>query len=169
MFPTLPHLIVTDPRPQAAMPCDSETGASRTHLSLRLQWTTTHPTLDALFWDNVFSVDITPTEGLSIVTDLVNSPSKISEARSLQGDQAQSLIDLIDRVSDSSKRTSVPRILIMSYSSSRLRTSTRNCLCGARGWFTRSAKPAGFYPPRMSFNQSPSVSASTSGAAALRK
>jgi hypothetical protein len=45
-------------------------------------------------------VDITSTEGLSNVSTLVHSPSKIAVARSFRGDKAQSFINLIDRVSD---------------------------------------------------------------------
>ena len=62
--------------------------------------------LDALFWDAIFSMDITSTEGLSRMSTLIHSPSKITTARSLQGDDAQRLINLIDRVSDSRRRTS---------------------------------------------------------------
>ena len=58
-------------------------------------------TLDALFWDTIFSTDITSAEDLSNVSTLVHSPSKITVARSLQGDNAQRMIDLIDQVSDS--------------------------------------------------------------------
>ena len=58
--------------------------------------------LDAHFWDTIFSVDITSTQGLSKVAALVHSPPDITVARSLRGDQAQRLIDLIDRVSRSS-------------------------------------------------------------------
>jgi hypothetical protein len=45
-------------------------------------------------------MDTTSTEGLSNVSTLVHSPSKIAVARSFRGDKAQSLINLIDRVSD---------------------------------------------------------------------
>lgn len=65
---------------------------------------------DTLFWDTIFSMNITSAECLPNISTLVHSPSKISEARSLQGDQAQSLIDLIDQVCDSGRRPSVPRV-----------------------------------------------------------
>ena len=58
-------------------------------------------------------MDITSVEGLSDITMLVQSPSKIHVARNLVGDQAQSFIDLIDQVSDLGKPPSVPRVLIM--------------------------------------------------------
>ena len=54
--------------------------------------------LDALFWDAIFSMDTSSAEGLSNISILVHSPSKITMARSLQGDDAQRLINLIDRV-----------------------------------------------------------------------
>jgi hypothetical protein len=57
--------------------------------------------LDALFWNTILSTDITSAGDLSNVSTLVHSPSKIAMARSLQGDDAQRMIDLIDRVSDS--------------------------------------------------------------------
>jgi hypothetical protein len=61
-------------------------------------------TLDALFWDAIFSMDITSAEGLSNISTLVRSPPKVAVARSLRGDDAQRVIDLIDRVSDSGRR-----------------------------------------------------------------
>jgi hypothetical protein len=61
-------------------------------------------TLDTLFWNAIFSMDITSAEGLSNISTLVHSPSKIAVARSLRGDNAQRVIDLIDRVSDSGRR-----------------------------------------------------------------
>ena len=45
-------------------------------------------------------MDITSTEGLSNVSTLIHSPSKIAVARSFRGDKAQSFINMIDRVSD---------------------------------------------------------------------
>jgi hypothetical protein len=60
--------------------------------------------LDTLFWDAIFSMDVTSAEGLSNISTLVHSPSKITAARSLQGDKAQTFIDLMDRVSDLGKR-----------------------------------------------------------------
>ena len=62
---------------------------------------------DALFWDTVFSTDATSAEGLSNFTTIVHSQLKISEAKGLCGDQAQSFIDLTDQVSDPGKRLSV--------------------------------------------------------------
>jgi hypothetical protein len=61
-------------------------------------------TLDALFWDAIFSMDISSAEGLSNISTLVRSPSKTTMARNLRGDDAQRLINLIDQVSDSRRR-----------------------------------------------------------------
>ena len=69
--------------------------------------------LDALFWDAVFSMDIASAEGLSNISTLVHSPSKITVARSLRGDDAQRLINLIDRVSDSRRRPHDRMLLLM--------------------------------------------------------
>jgi len=54
---------------------------------------------DARFWDTTFPVDIASTNDLIDVAALVYSPSNITVAKNLRGDQAQSLIDLVDRVS----------------------------------------------------------------------
>ena len=52
-------------------------------------------------------MDVPSSESLSSIAILVHSPSRITEARSLQGDEAQSFINLIDRVSGpDSKRAS---------------------------------------------------------------
>jgi len=56
-------------------------------------------TLDVFFWDAIFSTDVTSPEGLSNIATLLHSPSKIADARSLHGDQAQRFIDLLDQVS----------------------------------------------------------------------
>ena len=123
---------------------------------------------DALFWDTIFSIDVASAEGLSNIRTLVHSPSKIAMARSLQDDQAQRFIDIIDQVSSSSKRPLVPRMLIVGRSFSRYHALTRNYLGGAHGCFTRSAKLAGYYLPHTSFNQSSPILVSLDGAAALQ-
>ena len=69
--------------------------------------------LDALFWDAIFSLDTSSAEGLSNISTLVRSPSKIAMARSLRGDDAQRLINLIDRVSDSRRRPHDRMLLLM--------------------------------------------------------
>ena len=87
-----------------------ETDPSGAHPSLSQStctWTLTRA-LDAFFWEVIFSVDITSTEGLSNVSTLVHSPSKIAVARSFRGDKAQSFINLIDRVSDLATLSGVP-------------------------------------------------------------
>ena len=104
------------------------------------------------FWDTIFSVDITSTEGLSKVAALVRSPSDITVARSLRGDQAQKLIDLIDRVSDSKELSLLPRMLITRCSFSHYPILMRKHLSGARDCSTRSAKPMRYYLPHMPFN-----------------
>ena len=120
------------------------------------------------FWDTIFSTDVTSVEGLSNIAALVRSQSKIKAARSLCGDQAQGFIDQIDRVSDPIKHLSASRVFIMRYSSSRYRNSTGNCLGGAHDCFTRSAKPARYYPPRILSNQNSPTLVSLGGAAASR-
>ena len=92
-----------------------ETGPPGAHPSL---WQspctkTLTQTLDTVFWDASFSMDIASTEGLSNISTLVHSPSKITAARSLRGDKDQTFIDLIDRVSDSGKRPSGRMLLPM--------------------------------------------------------
>ena len=51
------------------------------------------------FWANIYSTDITSSECLSEVLSLLNCPSRIAVARSLQGSEAQTFIDFLDRVS----------------------------------------------------------------------
>lgn len=112
-------------------------------------------------------IDVTSAEGLSNVTTLINSSSKIAYARSLQGEKAQKLIDLLDQVSDSDAYLSILRVT-MRHSFSRYRTSMRDYLGGPRNYFTRSAKLAGCCPPHMSFDQSSPVLVNLDGMAALR-
>lgn len=144
-----------------------ETVPSGTHPFLCLRRVKAHLTPDPLFWDTIFVADITSAEGLSNFSTLIHSPSKITAARSLQGDQAQVFIDLIDRVSGRGK-PSIHRVLIMRRSSLHYPTLIRSCSGGAHGCFTRSAKLAGCCPLRMSFNQSIPLSVSLGGVAASR-
>jgi hypothetical protein len=74
-------------------------GVHPSHSQSTCTWTLTRA-LDAFFWEVIFSMDITSTEGLSNVSTLVHSPSKIAVARSFRGDKAESFINLIDQVSD---------------------------------------------------------------------
>jgi len=124
--------------------------------------------LDALFWDVIFSTDVASPEGLSNIATLLCSPPKVADARSLHGDQAQRFIDLLDQVSDSSKRTLVPRVMTTRPSFLHCHTSMRDCLGGLQGCFTRSAKPRECCPPRTSSNRSTSMSASSGGKVGLQ-
>ena len=140
----------------------------RSHRLASLHEWTLIQTLDALFWDAIFSMDITSAEGLSNVSAIVHSPSKIIVARNLQGDRAQRFIDIIDHVSDPGEHPSIPRMLMAGHSFSRYRTSMRNYLDELRGCSIRSVKPAEFCLLHISFIQSSPMSASLDGAAALR-
>ena len=145
------------------------TDLSGAHSSLHLRWITLIHTPDALFWDTIFSMDVTSTEDHLNIATLLSSPSKIIDAINLQGDQAQRFIDLIDQVSDSANfLPSAPRALIIRYSFSCYHTLIRSYLGGVHGCFTRSAKLAGYYPPHTFFSQSPPILVNLSGAAALR-
>ena len=55
--------------------------------------------LGVQFWDNVLSPEIPSDEPLSTVRSLLTCPTNIAVARSLQGDEAQRLIDFLDQVS----------------------------------------------------------------------
>ena len=123
---------------------------------------------DALFWDTIFSIDITPAEGLSNIAILVHSPSKITIARSLRGDQAQTLVDLIDRVSNSGVFSLVPRVLITKRSFSLCPTLIKSYSGGAHGCSTRSARHVGYYPPHMPSIQGSQSLVSLDGVAALQ-
>ena len=68
---------------------------------------------DALFWATTLSVDTTSAEIFSNIATIVHSPTKISVARGLQGDQAQHFVDLIDRVSDSDQLPQALQVLIV--------------------------------------------------------
>lgn len=120
-------------------------------------------TPDTLFWDIVFSMDITSTEGLSTIAALLHSPSKIIEARNLRGDQARRLIDLLDLVSNSGKRPSVPRALTTRHSFSRCHALTRGYPDGLHNCFTSFVDPAGCYPPHMLFVRSSAMLVSLNG------
>ena len=148
------------------MPCETDLLA-RVHPSI-YSGQTLIQTSDTIFWDTIFSIDATSAEVLSSITTLLHSPSKGTEARSLQANRAQNLIELIDQVSDPGGLAPVPRVLTMGFSSSHHNASIRSCLGGARDYSTRSAKPTGYYPRRTTFTQNSSVLASMGGVAALR-
>jgi hypothetical protein len=125
-------------------------------------------TLDALFWDAIFSMDITSTEGLSKISTLIHSPSKITAARSLRGDDAQRVIDLTDQASNPSKHPPAPRMLIIKCSFFHYLPLIRKYLGGSHDCSTRSAKPVGCCPHHIPFNQSPPILVNLDGAAASR-
>ena len=111
----LPHPDVTVPGTQRAqMPCKTSSSGKYPLFSFRWASTSAYPDSDAHFWDTIFSMDITSDpEVLSNVVTIVYSPTKVNTARSLQGEKAQSFIDLIDRVGDQGKLQPVPLVLIM--------------------------------------------------------
>ena len=57
--------------------------------------------LDLQFWTNICSTEITPSERISQVQSLLDSPSKIDLALRFRGPEAQRLIDILDQVSRS--------------------------------------------------------------------
>jgi hypothetical protein len=56
---------------------------------------------DSQFWANIYSTEITSSECLPKIWSLFSCPSKIAVARSFQGNEAQTFIDFMDRVSKS--------------------------------------------------------------------
>jgi len=55
--------------------------------------------LDVQFSTNIYSMEVTSNECLSEIRSLLSCPSKITVARSFQGNEAQTFIDFLDRVS----------------------------------------------------------------------
>ena len=53
-----------------------------------------------ILYDNLYVVDMSAAESVSNIRSLIHSPHLIAVARSLRGEEAQRLIDFIDRVSD---------------------------------------------------------------------
>jgi len=125
-------------------------------------------TSDALFWDTIISTDVTPADNLPNIVTIVYSPTKINVARSLRGDQAQSFIDLLDRVSGQSKLTSGFLVLIIGRFSPRYPISIRKYSGGAHNCSIRSAKLTGRFPPHILSNQTSPTLVSSSGRAALQ-
>jgi len=163
----IPHWEVTNPTPDepacntkpAALPARIHPFARRGLALIQIS--------DVHFWDTIFSMDTTSTEGLSNITTLIHSPSDITVARSLRGNQAQGLIDLIDRVSVPGDLPLL-RVLITRCSFSRYPILMRKHLGVARNCSTRSAKPVGYYPHHLSFNQSSPMLVSLGGVVALQ-
>ena len=54
---------------------------------------------DVQFWANIYSVKITSDECLTKVQSLLTRRSNMNVARSFQGNEAQTFIDFLDRVS----------------------------------------------------------------------
>ena len=61
--------------------------------------TTVSPSSVAIPYNGLPAVDMSTTESVSNIRSLIHSPSWIATARNLRGEEAQGLIDLIDRVS----------------------------------------------------------------------
>ena len=55
--------------------------------------------LDTQFWTNIYLLEIPSSECLSTVRSLLTCPAKITAARGFQGNEAQKLIEFLDRVS----------------------------------------------------------------------
>jgi len=55
---------------------------------------------DTEFWSGIYSLEIASDECLSKVSSLLSCPTKITAARSFRGQEAQTLIDFLDRVSE---------------------------------------------------------------------
>jgi len=56
--------------------------------------------VDTQFWTSIYSAEITSSERLLAVRSLLSCPSKIAVARSFKGNEAQTFIDFLDRVSE---------------------------------------------------------------------
>ena len=54
---------------------------------------------DIQFSTNIYSTEVAPNECLSEVRSLLSCPSKIDAVRNLQGNDAQTFVDFLDRVS----------------------------------------------------------------------
>ena len=85
------------------MPCDSDPSGVYFPPFARSGGSTSLPTYrisSMQFWSDIFSVEIPSKECLSKVRSLLTCPAKITAARSFRGNQAQTIIDFLDRVSD---------------------------------------------------------------------
>ena len=81
----------------ANMPCEpGPSGRLRLHL-LRIEHRLIK-SLDVQFWSNIYSLEVPPNESLSKVLSLLSCPAKIAVARSFRGNEAQKLVDFLDRV-----------------------------------------------------------------------
>jgi hypothetical protein len=56
--------------------------------------------LDMQFWANIYSSESSSDDCLPTIRSLLSCPTNITVARSFQGDEAQRLIDFLDRVSE---------------------------------------------------------------------
>ena len=81
------------------------------------------------FRSNNCLLETASNESLSEVRSLLYSPTKITVARSLQGDEAQALIDFLDRVS----RLSTTHVSTISEDKSRAQVLACSCLDG-KSW-----------------------------------
>ena len=157
-----PHLEITEP----AMFC--ETGPSGMHPSLCLHWINIHLDIRRAF------LGCHLLDGYHIRRRTLEHCS--SRSFPIQNNRGQESPGCSSSKPHRSNRPGkqfgytplVLRVLTMRQSFSHYRTLTRNYSGGAHDCFTRSAKPAGCYPPHMSFNQSSPMSVRLSGAAALQ-
>lgn len=79
---------------------------------------------DIQFRSNIYSSEATSSESLSEVQSLLCCPTKITIARSLQGTEAQTFIDFLDRVS----RSSTTHVWTTSEDKSRTQALALSCL-----------------------------------------
>ena len=107
---------------------------------------------DAQFWTNNHALDIDSGRLLSEVQSLLNSPSMVALARSLQGREAQSFIDRLHHVSYSShvNHAQIDLHCSAEHRSLRIHISMTTFGGGACGLFARYPKHRGFYPCRIS-------------------
>ncbi|KAF9647734.1 hypothetical protein BDM02DRAFT_2520842 [Thelephora ganbajun] len=104
------------------------------------------------FWANVYSMETASNECLSKVRSILSCASTITIARSFQGNEAQTLIDFLNRVSTLS--TACLDNLRRKHRFLCGRASITNSGSGVYGSFPRSAKHAGSYPPLILFDRS---------------
>ena len=104
--------------------------------------------LDVKYSANIHSMKITSNECISEVQSLLSCPLKISRTRSIQGNQAQSFVDSLDRVSGYYVRhTSAAHGV--EYRFLHGHVSMVNSSSAAYDFFPRSAKQTGSFPHRI--------------------
>lgn len=106
---------------------------------------------DIQFRAEICSMDVTSIECLSEVRSLLSCPSKVAAARDLKGNEAQMLVDFLDRVSGLCPSSSILMIECVERRFWSNRPSMTNFVNGVFCSFLRSAKPVVLYPPGMFF------------------